>query len=241
MGKETIYTIPINASFDFCLYDDVNECPFCLMLSSLEENEMERITGAAMMEPDVRIQTNKLGFCKKHLDSMFGFAKKLPMGLMMESLLNEQLKNFYPKLSLDVSGSKLEEKLTKFEDSCYICNRIEDSFTKMFDNALYLYETDEDFRIKYKGQKYFCLPHYRLLIQMGRDSLSKKLFKDFLDITNEKEKKYMETLNEDVSWFCKKFDYRYENEPWKNSKDSLNRTITFLKGGINDKNTKFKI
>ena len=40
----------------------------------------------------------------------------------------------------------------------------------------------------------------------------------------------MSSLTEDVSWFCKKFDYRYENEPWKGAKDSVERAIRFLSG-----------
>jgi len=39
---------------------------------------------------------------------------------------------------------------------------------------------------------------------------------------------YFDTLREDVSWFCKKFDYRYDNEPWGNSKDAVERARKFL-------------
>lgn len=241
MGKETIYTIPINNAFDFTLYDDTCECPLCLLFNALEENELERITGAAMMEPNVRIMTNKQGFCQKHLNNMLQDGKKLPVGLMFESLLAEQNKNFFPSFSLDTQGNKLSEKLSSFTNSCYVCARIDDYFSKMIDNMLYLYETEEDFRIKYRKQKYFCLPHFNLLIKLGKESLNKKLYKDFLDITTKIVNEYMKTLNGDVSWFCKKFDYRYDSEPWYNSKDSLQRTVAFLRGGINNKNIKFKI
>ena len=44
------------------------------------------------------------------------------------------------------------------------------------------------------------------------------------------ESSYLDTLYGDVSHFCKKFDYRYEDEPWYNSKDSVERTIKFLCG-----------
>ena len=47
-------------------------------------------------------------------------------------------------------------------------------------------------------------------------------------------KGYLETLTEDVSWFCKKFDYRYDEEPWYNSKDSVQRAIKFLSGDPKD-------
>ena len=43
---------------------------------------------------------------------------------------------------------------------------------------------------------------------------------------------YFESLSEDVSWFCKKFDYRYENEPWSNAKDAVERAIKFMSGDI---------
>ena len=46
---------------------------------------------------------------------------------------------------------------------------------------------------------------------------------------------YMSTLTDDVSWFCKKFDYRYGDEPWYNSKDSVERAIKFLRSDIHNK------
>jgi esterase/lipase superfamily enzyme len=51
-------------------------------------------------------------------------------------------------------------------------------------------------------------------------------------VTERVVKGYMETLTEDVSWFCKKFDYRYDKEPWKNSKDSVERAIKFLRSDL---------
>ena len=45
---------------------------------------------------------------------------------------------------------------------------------------------------------------------------------------------YAEKLNEDVSWFCKKFDYRYQEEPWYNSKDAVERAFKFLRSDIHN-------
>ena len=69
---EKIYTIPINEAFDKTLESETPDCPLCLLRRMLEKNEIERITGAAMMEPDVRIETNKKGFCRRHFDMMTG-------------------------------------------------------------------------------------------------------------------------------------------------------------------------
>ena len=35
----------------------------------------------------------------------------------------------------------------------------------------------------------------------------------------------MKRVKEDLDWFIDKFDYRYKNEPWKNSKDALPRML----------------
>lgn len=38
------------------------------------------ITGAAMMEPDVRLETNRLGFCKEHFDQIIAKGKEALRG-----------------------------------------------------------------------------------------------------------------------------------------------------------------
>jgi hypothetical protein len=40
----------------------------------------------------------------------------------------------------------------------------------------------------------------------------------------------MDRIQEDISWFIKKFDYRFENESWKNSKDAVERTVNKVRG-----------
>jgi len=55
---EQIYTIPVNEAFDASRADHTCGCPMCTLYRKLEENELELILGASMLEPDVRIQTN---------------------------------------------------------------------------------------------------------------------------------------------------------------------------------------
>ena len=104
----------------------------------------------------------------------------------------------------------------------------------MISTAVYLYENDDDFRVKFKKQPYFCLPHYTALVTYASKKMNKKLFREFFDVAEELEEKYISSLSADVSWFCKKFDYRYDEEPWYNSKDSVQRSIKFLTGSEED-------
>ena len=71
-----------------------------------------------------------------------------------------------------------------------------------------------------------------MLLEKAAARLSKKKLPDFCKLTEGVVKGYLETLSEDISWFCKKFDYRYDKEPWKNSKDSVERAIKFLRADL---------
>ena len=233
---ETIYTIPINEAFEQAVATEPCDCPFCLLNDMLERNELEIIMGASMMEPDIRIQTNKKGFCKHHLNRIYENGNRLGLALVLESHLAEVEKNIFDGGTFfDGIGEKEQNKLKTLDETCYICERMNNSFVKMMDNMVYLWETDFDFREKFKNQKYFCLPHYRQLLEYGRNKLSKRDFAEYFKTAREIEKAYISELGGDVSWFCKKFDYRYDNEPWYNAKDAIPRALSFLTGGKNTK------
>ena len=86
---EQIYTIPVNEAFEASASDASCGCPLCTLYRKLEENELELILGASMMEPDVRIGTNREGFCRLHYDMMFVRKNRLGMALTLESHLKE--------------------------------------------------------------------------------------------------------------------------------------------------------
>ena len=231
---EKIYTIPVNEAFEASAADHDCGCPFCALYRKLEENELDLILGASMMEPDVRIKTNEQGFCKTHYDMMFTRKNRLRMALMLESHLNQLRGETDGKGFSALKGVGVEpmKRLERLEGSCYVCGRIEFSLSKMFETAVLLWEQDEAFRKKLRDQPYICLPHYRMFVEAGRKGLPKKLFADFYKEVSEVVNTYFDSLREDVSWFCKKFDYRYDAEPWGNAKDAVERAIKFTSGDM---------
>ena len=70
--KETIVTIPIND-----LFAPKCGCPACRMENMLEKQYVGFVTGDAMMEPNIRIETNKKGFCRRHFLQMSQTGQKL--------------------------------------------------------------------------------------------------------------------------------------------------------------------
>lgn len=187
-----------------------------------------------MMEPDIRIKTNELGFCKTHFDMMFQRKNRLPLALMLESHLSEQRKTISGGGLSDLinPGAEVIKGLSELESTCYVCGRIERNFRMMVETAVLLWEKDEEFRKKTAAQPYFCLPHYKMFLEVAKPRLGKKKFPEFYKVVSALELAYFDQLTEDVSWFCKKFDYRYNDEPWYNSKDAVPRTLAFLSGDI---------
>ncbi len=222
--REKIYTIPVNEAFD----DQSGKCPFCLLYEKLQEDELTLILGASMMEPDVRIQTNEKGFCGKHFHMLRTRKNRLGLGLIMESHLDEVKKSIKPGgfLARDKSAAP-KKNIESLEKSCYICDRIAFNFDNMIDTATMLYEGEKEFRTKFAAQKCFCLPHYRKLLEASV-KMSKKYREEMAEDAAKVVGAYLDKLKEDVSWFCKKFDYRYDNEPWYDSKDAIERAIRFL-------------
>ena len=80
--KEDICSIPINDVFA-----PKDGCPFCRMRDMLELRMAEYVTGAAMMEPDVRVTTNEQGFCNRHFKMMLKVGSRLSNALILESHL----------------------------------------------------------------------------------------------------------------------------------------------------------
>ena len=204
----------------------------CALYNKLEDNELELILGASMMEPDVRIQTNKEGFCRTHYDMMFTRNNRLGMALTLESHLAELSEGIKDGKLFSPAGTRPMKRIAALEDSCYVCRRIEFNFAHMVDTVALLWETDEEFRQKFAAQPYFCLPHYRRLLDVASGRIEKKKFVEFEKVAASIVNGYMEELREDVSWFCKKFDYRYDSEPWYNSKDAVERAMRFLRADL---------
>ncbi|MBR2721721.1 MAG: hypothetical protein IKB75_02975 [Clostridia bacterium] len=228
------FTIPVNEAFEASAADPKCGCPLCALYRKLEENELDLILGASMMEPDVRIRTNKEGFCRTHYDMMFVRKNRLGMALTLESHLSELSSEIRDKGLGSGQGNRPIKRITDLEGSCYVCKRIKRNFENMVDTAVYLWQTDEEFPPKLKAQPYFCLPHYRMLLEYGQHRLGKKRQPEFAKQCSSVVEGYLEELQKDVSWFCKKFDYRYEEEPWYNSKDAVERAFKFLRSDLHN-------
>ncbi|NTV91663.1 MAG: hypothetical protein HGA22_15110 [Clostridiales bacterium] len=81
-----------------------------------------------------------------------------------------------------------------------------------------------------KSRKGFCMKHFRKLLELSEKYLKAKELAEFNDTIIIMQVKQLEQLKLDVNWFTQKFDYRNNEAPWGNSKDSIPRAIRRLSG-----------
>lgn len=225
--KETLCTIPIND-----IFMPKDGCPICRMEKMLEEQYVAFITGDAMMEPSIRIETNKKGFCRRHFEQMQTTGQKLPNALILESHLQEIIDNLMPKKLKGKPDKKQLESIKKELSSCYVCDRIESDMHHFMATVFVEWAKGGEFRALYNEQPYICLKHYHFVTDcaMAKGGIPQKLLSDFYTETAALTKNYLLSLKEDISYFCSMFDYRNKGKDWGRSIDSIERSTDFLTG-----------
>lgn len=253
--KEKIYTIPVTDAFG-----QECECPLCLLEKKLEDENTDYYLGAALMEPDCRIETNKKGFCRRHFEMLYNRQEnRLGLGLVTDTYLREQLARFkeFSKAantaakntkapnplvgalagkflskgqSVNEPAAKLLEMLTDLENSCTICDKLERTMDRYMDVIMYLWSREEDFRKLFASKKGFCLIHLKQLVEASIKYLNPHEHTQFVSMLLQQQVDNLNRIEKELDWFTKKFDYRNNEASWGDSKDALPRSIQKLKG-----------
>lgn len=222
--RESILTIPISE-----ILEPKEGCPVCRMRDMLERRTVEYIMGAAMMEPDVRIETNRAGFCRVHLGQMLKQKNRLSLALMLQTHLDETHNTLFSRKKLFEPKNARRKKLSAINESCFVCEKVDWGMERLMRTFFEMYQKPES-RQLFADQEFICLPHYDLLTSLAPSYLKDKELDGFNKLCGSLTEKYILTLYEDVSKYCSMYDYRNtgKDADWGNSKDSIERTIAFL-------------
>ena len=224
--REDICTIPISEVFE-----PKDGCPICRMYEMSEAHLIEYITGAAMMEPDIRMETNRLGFCPRHYVGMMKQRNRLSVSLTLETHLQEIRK------TLDFAG-KLPDKeqlhaLHQQAQGCFVCEKIEWAVARMFNTMFQLWQKEPDFRALYEQQPGLCFKHTELLLRTAQKNMNRKTYAAYAAATAKLAYKQLDPVLADISAYCKMYDYRNAGGDWSKTKDSPERALQFLNGREN--------
>lgn len=244
--KEQIYTIPVNE-----IYDTVCSCPLCELEKRIENESVDYSLGAAMMEPDFRVESNDKGYCIRHYEMMFKRPNKLSLALVLDTHTNEiseKMKKYEKSISalknrkkglFKKSGAKdtahlLYEFSKSLLCSCMICQKIDFTMERYEDVIMYMWANNEEFRKKFEKSDGFCLKHFSQMCNVMPSSLSDSECADFLPLLFDMELRRFAALGEDIHKFTLKFDYRNKDMPWGTAQDAPKRVIETLGGKMTE-------
>lgn len=230
------------------------ECPLCAMRRKMELSETERYLGASVMEPDVRLQVNAKGFCRRHHEMLFATSNRLGHALMLHTHLLETTErsekpfaalrkaaraygesSLGDKLTGKAAAARKEmetiaDELSQMATTCVLCDSMEENMRRYVHTFFHLYKTDAEFRKRLAEGKGFCLLDAAMLLRLAPEELSAKETAAFTETILTVQERNMKRMAEDIAWFTRKFDYRFDAEPWKNSRDAVERTANKLRG-----------
>lgn len=247
--KISIDTLPLWDAFR-----QTELCPFCHLEHRLEELFIDTYLGDSVMEPDVRVEVNKKGFCRDHYALLYRQkTSKLGLALMTHTHLKETIGALGREMDalekrcaegdtlikraagarefgslLDGIAAAAERR----KDACMVCERMALHMERYYETALDMWERDADFARLAAQAKGFCIPHWGRQLAACKGLVMSKKRIEFMRMLNEKQKESLAELEKDLEWFTRKFDYLNTDKPWGNSKDALPRAINVLEGEI---------
>ena len=238
--KEQLHTIPVNEAFDAG-----DECPFCYLQRRAEQSTLRYVAGpgASYMEPDVRAETDKTGFCREHTKKLYDYGNALGSALMLQTYFaglleryDEEVSRFTPPGKKNLFGKRKASEAEPFgrhlveqSEKCFICDRLDYHMDRYFHTFFALLKEPE-FREKVLSSKGFCLGHFGRMLDAAENYLPNAWHDWFYAEIFKLEKENLIRVKEDLDWLIAKYDYRNAGADWKNSKDALQRTMQKLEG-----------
>ena len=239
--KEQLHTIPVNEAFE--AHD---ECPFCFLERDAEQRTIRYVLGpgASYMEPEVRGETDKVGFCTHHMKKVYDYGNTLGSALILQTyyacLLEEfqaEAANFTMPARKSLfsrkktpEGEPLWQVLEKKVDSCFLCDRTGYHMERYY-HTFFVMLKDAEFREKVTRSKGFCMRHFAELLKVAEEKLPNAQREWFYPTVFSLMEENLVRVKEDLDWLVAKYDYRNAGADWKNSRDALQRTMQKLQGG----------
>ncbi len=237
--KEHLHTIPVSEAFA-----SGDECPFCHLERQAEQSAIRYAAGpaASYMEPEIRAETDKTGFCPNHMQKLYDYGNALGAALMLQSHLitlrenlREEIEAFEAPAKRSLFQKKkagegsLAKRIQVQVDRCFICERMEGTMDRYFQTFFSMVK-NEEFRNQVEHSKGFCMRHFGVLLESAEEYLPNGQREWFYRMVFPLMEENLNRVQEDLDWLVCKYDYRNLHADWKNSKDALQRAMQKLEG-----------
>lgn len=238
--KDQIHTAPVYEAFDAG-----DECPFCYLERQAEQHALRFTAGpsASYMAPDIRAETNRLGFCPGHMKKLYDYGNALGNALMLQTYFESVLEEMSRELAVEGkpvkksmfsrkkadAGDSYGKRLEARVQSCFVCEKIDYNMGRYWNTFFWLLK-EAEFRQKVEHSKGFCLRHFAKMLDMAEEKVPSAQKAWFSSTVIPLTQKHLDRVKEDLDWLVAKYDYRNADADWRNSKDALQRSMQKLAG-----------
>ena len=233
--KIVLETIPV--------WDGLNsnsECFLCSLMKKAEEDALGYYLSSAVMTPEVRVETNKYGFCKCHMRKLAEANKPQVLALVMDTYYEENKNSFKPSFDKIASSKKLrqaEKAIEEFKSiatsrdkGCLVCSRMDDRLYRYCFTIAALFSEDSDFKKALKESKGFCLHHTLELVRIAPDAISGDTLLEFYKTLFSLLDSNLDRVQHDDWWMTQKYKSENKDKSWNGCEDAQKRAVYKLVG-----------
>lgn len=225
-------------------YAQGGACPMCTLLDGAERTYLLSFQHSRVMEPNVRVKTNAVGFCPDHLGKLYQGENKLGLALVMLTHVQERTADLHAALdgSIEAARAGARERarriqqmigsLESLRDSCFICDLLGQDLTRYAWTVLYLWRKDPTFLEVYRASRGFCLSHFCHVLATACDILRGDRLGRWLQETVPLMKQALEGLENALLAFTQLHQAGNRSLGMEEERSALARTIQMFAGRI---------
>lgn len=217
-----------------------SECFICSLMKEAESDSIRYYLSSAIMTPEVRVETNTHGFCRKHFSLLAEGNKAQSLGLVMDTYYEEGKKSFHPALDGIAAASNVRKAEKAFSalykaydermGGCLICSRMNDRLYRYSYTVAALFEEDPEFKEELKRSKGFCMHHTRVLYETASDAIKGDVLLEYYKTLADLLRKNLERVQADDYYLTQKYKSENKDKPWNGCEDAAKRAVYKLIG-----------
>lgn len=123
-----------------------------------------------------------------------------------------------------------ERVLESREQGCLVCTLMEARLRRYLFTTAYLWEKDGEFRAALGQSKGFCLHHFSLLLQEGKEATSTALYDEFVREMTSLEVRNLDRIGEDLHWMTQMYKSENSGKDWRGCEDAHKRGVYKMSG-----------
>lgn len=216
------------------------ECPLCALMKEAERDATRYYLSSAIMTPEVRVETNRYGFCPHHSLLLAEGGNPQSLALTMDTYYGENETYFAPHFTAIKKASSarkvqkaiegLREASQEREKGCLICTRMNDRLYRYSFTISALFQQDPDFKKAFSESKGLCLHHALKVAEIAPDALSGDDLLAFQQALFDNLERNMKRVRQDDWWMTQKYKSENADKPWNGCEDAQKRAVKKLVG-----------